>query len=130
MRWCLKLNGLMEKTGENVRADTNQLFRKIAPNLEVRQLEDGGKDVARISRSVRRGASASLRFCHWRTGRRGRNGGHRSSRLDVNGNEPTSVGHTNTWRVGKIGEERSGFDTILCEVSKCLLVGIIFLLEG
>lgn len=50
MRWCLKLNGLTEKSGENVGADAIQLFRKVAPNLEVRQLEDAVDIVHRIGR--------------------------------------------------------------------------------
>lgn len=50
MRWCLKLNGLEEKSDENIRADTIQLFRKIAPNLEMRQLEEAVDVVLRVRR--------------------------------------------------------------------------------
>lgn len=50
MRWCLKLNGLEEKSDENIRADTIQLFRKIAPNLEMRQLEEAVDVVRRVGR--------------------------------------------------------------------------------
>lgn len=50
MRWCLKLKGLEEKADENVRAETIQLFKKIAPNLELRQLEDAVDVVHRIGK--------------------------------------------------------------------------------
>lgn len=50
MRWCLKLKGLEEKCDENIRADTILLFRKIASNLEMRQLEEAIDVVHRVGK--------------------------------------------------------------------------------
>lgn len=43
MQWCLKLNGLTEMTGKNVKTNKQvifQFFIKVAPNFEVHQLDD------------------------------------------------------------------------------------------
>lgn len=48
MRWCLKVKGSAEKSDENIRADIIQLFNKIAPNMEVRQLEEAIDIVHRV----------------------------------------------------------------------------------
>ncbi|KAJ7983897.1 hypothetical protein DPEC_G00370010 [Dallia pectoralis] len=110
MRWCLKLKGIKEKNEENIRTDIIHLFAKIAPDIDMRQLEDavdivhrigrkednknrhvvilfarrlvreGDMAPARIPRYARR-ASASPRCYHWRTERRGRICGRRLSKL-------------------------------------------------
>ena len=56
MRWCLKFKGLAEKSDENIRADTIQLFRKIAPNLDVHQLEEALDIVHRVGRKENNGS--------------------------------------------------------------------------
>ncbi|KAJ7997822.1 hypothetical protein DPEC_G00216120 [Dallia pectoralis] len=50
MRWCLKLKGIKEKNEENIRTDIIHLFAKIAPDIDMRQLEDAVDIVHRIGR--------------------------------------------------------------------------------
>lgn len=50
MRWCLKIKGLTEKKDENIRSDVIQLFNKIAPDMDERQLDEAIDIVHRVGR--------------------------------------------------------------------------------
>ncbi|KAL0151129.1 hypothetical protein M9458_053642 [Cirrhinus mrigala] len=50
MRWCLKIKGLTEEKDESIRLNVIQLFNKIAPDMEERQLEEAIDIVHRVGR--------------------------------------------------------------------------------
>lgn len=50
MRWCLKVQGMVEKNGENIRKEVLQFFNKIIPDMEARQMEDAVDIVHRVGK--------------------------------------------------------------------------------
>ncbi|RXN25298.1 F-box only [Labeo rohita] len=50
MRWCLKIKGLKEEKDKSIRPNVIQLFNKIAPDMEERQLEEAIDVLHRVGR--------------------------------------------------------------------------------